>query len=877
MPEDKFSPRRGKRWLRIFLILSLLLALLALFFTYGLRYGAVKWLESRGADSARIGWLHINPLTGFMTIEDMEVRKDGEVVLYDQDIDIDISLRDLFRRQLTIEYLSLSGVNIDIRQYADGRLRLAGLSVGTGDDGPAADEPEEDSGDPWLFNVASLRLKDCRISFSSPGDTFTLRVEDLGLSHFSTGRLYEKGVSILFRGRFNEAPLRLQIEDSNFLSQPAAVSGRIGFSDLDLAGFSSITPGFLDNLEGRLSAAGDFSLDMNSINRLGVSYDGNFTLKDTRLAAGGHDLVSRELSWLGGLEYDKPGDSSSLSLDGDLRGSALDLEMRQPDLLLKQKGIDLSTKSELRFDGGSVAVDGDTALELEGTELSLEENKLIISELGWQGKTDYKISDQQTGSIVGILEGKDLVMDLVNQELELKLASLSLDTGTSLTGGDKALKISGNNDLKLSGTTLNLGGDRPFKGSMEELRLKECRLDSLDDITADQLRMADLTFTIENSQDGENDPVLSLGDGKIENISYLSGEAFTMENVDLVDLYSHIRREEDGGLNVARALSSQDGEPGKDKGEIKKTGQAQSSSPGKIDLGLNRLRVSGESGLKFEDYSTAEPFQAVLDIENLELTDLNSAEPEKPLNFLLQGSLGRHSDLDVNGTCTPFAEELSLTLNTSLRDYPASGLSSYTVDSIGYYLSQGQVNIDSHLELTGNDLDSENSFLFKKLEVDVAREEVAEKMTGMLQNISLDQALSLLRDDKEHISLDIPVSGPLDDLQVSFNSIARKVVSSAVMRGAESYFMVALGPYGALASVGYKLGGYLLKVRLPPVIFPSGESELRAVQEDYLRKLASILYERPELEVIITGVAVPAERGAVLPEAAEENGAARPE
>lgn len=852
---------RKRRWFRLSLILLLVISLFALAFSHGLRYGTVRWLESRGADSVRIGWLHLNPLTGFVRVEDIVVRKGGEVVLRGQDIDIDIGIRDLFRHKLAVEKAGLDGVHLDLRQYEDGRIQLGPVIIGNESEGQ-----EDSSGDSWIVSIAGLRLSNCQLSLTSPVDTFLLRAEDLDLRHFSTAGSREKDTSVSFRGSLNTAPLHLEVRNSQIMPRPA-VSGRIDVDNLDLTGFSGLTGDILNQLAGRFSAGGEFVLNLSRDNRLNASYDGDLALRSIKLGSQNQDLSSDELVWQGSLNYKGLASHSSLILDGDLNASVSALKVSKPELEVEQESLHLTTRSALSFTGGPPELSSNNTLEMNGTELRQKEDRKFKAEvLAWRGKTAYRSSDQPELSLNGAFRGKGFAGGLQDRELGLNLDGWLLSTDTAILTGKDVFEVSSANNLKVSGIGLELGEEELVRGRVEKLHLEKCRLNSLDDINTGLLEFDDLSLILKEpeGQSLQNKPVLSISKGTAENIFFLKGESISVGKVDLVDFFSQIRRERDGGLYAGRILNSLS----KEKAKEEKTG--------KTDFKLDRLKVGGESRLLFDDYSTLEPFHAVLDIKAIKMTDLNSAEPGEPFSFEVQGNLAEYSKLEVNGTCSPFAGKSNLTLDTRLQDYPVPNLSPYAVDLIGYHLSRGHVDLDSHLKIRGNNLESSNNFLFEKLEVRPASKEEAEKMTTLLGNISLDQALSLLRDSENHINLDLPVSGPLDDLQVGFDNIVKKAVSKAVITGTKTYFLAALGPYGALISVGMKVGEELLKVRLPPVAFAPGETDLQQEQRNYLEKLAEVLYERPELKVTLVGTAVMSERELIPVGISEKNGADRP-
>ena len=61
--------------------------------------------------------------------------------------------------------------------------------------------------------------------------------------------------------------------------------------------------------------------------------------------------------------------------------------------------------------------------------------------------------------------------------------------------------------------------------------------------------------------------------------------------------------------------------------------------------------------------------------------------------------------------------------------------------------------------------------------------------------------------------------------------------------------MYALGPYGALAYVGMKVGENVLQVTLPPVVFVQQQNSLTKEHVDYLQRVGKILQDRPNADI----------------------------
>jgi hypothetical protein len=204
--------------------------------------------------------------------------------------------------------------------------------------------------------------------------------------------------------------------------------------------------------------------------------------------------------------------------------------------------------------------------------------------------------------------------------------------------------------------------------------------------------------------------------------------------------------------------------------------------------------------------------------------------------------------VELSGTIAPFLQSPAADLRLNVKNYPLSALSPYTVKTVGTALASGQLRLESEMVLADDQLQLDNAVLLLQLQTKTITPALAEELDNQLP-IPLDAALSLLRDDAGNIKLNVPLSGPVSELGVGISGVLITALSQAIVPAASGYVMYALGPYGALAYVGMKLGEKMLEVVLPPVVFAPQETAVIAEHIDYLDRVGTILSERPETDL----------------------------
>lgn len=551
-------------------------------------------------------------------------------------------------------------------------------------------------------------------------------------------------------------------------------------------------------------------------------------------------LQSSSINWKGDLVYGQEdgGKNSYVQLSGNLDGSEIATELTGPGLKVQQGLISLTTDSIINF-GERFDIKGSNSLVLDTFSFSgdvdtpqIALDKLEILDLEGLGEKQLRLKQLSSTGLAVALAG-NIPMDVTVPAMSLNgfstedLANFSVDS-ISLV---KPKIIATHNGAELL--------------SLNEINATALRLDESIHATADTISLLNLIF-LGVKEGAEQSPFLTLGEASLSGIIWEGENGFTGQSLKFNDLVTTAIRDKEGELNVSQQLSAMQVGNAESK-ETEEVEEKDDSGKG-LPIRLGEVAVTGKSHIKFEDYTLAVPYITDLAIEKMQLLDLDSTTPGVKSPFVLDAELEERAPFNVTGDISPFMAPVALHLKLKLKNYPLSRLSAYTVQSVGTALASGQLKLKTTIDLENDNLDMENSIVLKKLETETISPELAAELNNQLP-IPLDAALSILRDSDRNISLEIPLSGPVSDLNVGISDVLITALSKAIVPAASGYLMYTLGPYGALAYVGMKVGEKMLKVELPPVNFIPGGIDISDEHKKYLKKVAEILEGRPETDI----------------------------
>ncbi|MBE0585801.1 MAG: DUF748 domain-containing protein [Desulfofustis sp.] len=950
------------------------LGLLLLLLPIGTKYYLADWLRKNGADQASIETLRFNPFLGRITMEGMDVQRDGQSLLRNAHLVVDFNLLSLLQRDVHLESVHYRDLSIDIEQRADGGWRFGSYSMTGGAEAQPEAADQKPAGS-WGVLADQMALTDCRVRLKTPQLDLVLVIDKAELLRFST-REGHQAASFTLSGLIDDSPIAVDLKRIELVPE-LNIFGTVAVSEFQLVEIAGFLGDALPIFAGAVELAGDVSFGLAAENGMQAEYNGTIAVGAAAIGNDGFSTAVRNLSWHGRAHYAGTDDGALTVLaDGVLAADDSLLQLTDASLEAGLGLIELRGRTEVTIDQqGRVTVhQQEGAIQAEGFELSLPQAELTEERLAWQGEILFASDHQDQGLLVstdGSLElgalqgaagddlsrvqggstalswqgtaaygraetgGAQIELDgqlsltgvltefdesglrLAQEGAELRaesVISLGEEIGVAghhglvlekfnLTRQDQPLvafdhlrvaDIEGRgaqkvalHDLQISDLQAIVPGSLPLQVAVERIDLASLASDDLADFQAGEVRLEHAvatatrtgeqliglagaavhsvtgtdrqavtidTITLEQlaflpgPAEAAGQSVLTFGTAALDGLSWSETDGVQGESLQLTDLVATVVREPSGRLVLARRLAAMQESDGESATNRSTAAAGEEMEAGGIPFALTQVLVDGRSSVSFSDYTLSVPFAANLAVNRLEVGRLDTGTPDRATTVLLQGELEGRAPVELSGSLAPFLERPAIDLRLNLKNYPLNNLSPYTVQAVGTALSSGRLRLESELKLADDLLQMDNTVLLQQLQTETIAPVLAEELDNQLP-IPLDAALSLLRDNDGNISLDVPLSGPVSDLDVGVSGVLITALSQAIVPAASGYLMYALGPYGALAYVGMKLGEQMLEVVLPPVAFAPQESSITTEHADYLERIGAILTQRPETDL----------------------------
>jgi hypothetical protein len=334
--------------------------------------------------------------------------------------------------------------------------------------------------------------------------------------------------------------------------------------------------------------------------------------------------------------------------------------------------------------------------------------------------------------------------------------------------------------------------------------------------------------------------------------------AINIGEIALTDFYSRLILNKEGRLNVADIVKKPAGEaaPVKDaskpevkagetkladaKPAVKEVGKqaGKESVAAKPPVPIKIAKITLQNGsVNFSDFFVKPNYTVNLTKLGGRVTGLSSAA-DTVADLEIRGKYANSAPVQILAKLNPLAAKSYLDLKADITGVDMVGFSPYSGKYAGYAIEKGKLSLNVAYKLENNQLAAENRLFIDQFTF-------GEKIESPdATKLPVNLAISLLKNNRGEIDLNLPISGSLDDPQFSIGGLVIKVIVNLFVKAVTSPFALL----GSLFGGGDELSN---------VEFVAGYAAINEAAGKKLEALAKALNERNSLKLEITGRADP--------------------
>ncbi len=590
---------------------------------------------------------------------------------------------------------------------------------------------------------------------------------------------------------------------------------------------------------------------------------GEVTLRDSRICQTREStpmcLDVEHLAWQGEARLTSTMTTSLAQLPLQVKGnlSLQDLaltETGQPALLtLKQLEINSTQLASLAsITLQNIRLDEFALSDRQGSTLG-QFDELSLDQIRFTGLQHVELGNIRTQNLGLRPPGLSAKSWLEIQKLDWQGKS-SLDTATiSLPLSELNLQKEG----ELSANKLVLrGSEQQTLWSLQTLAINSVQLASLSSVNLQNIQLTNFTVPREEGPAFAGFDRLVVNKAGLSQLEQLEIDTITLQgtNLDLV-------REQTGQWQVIEHLQPlPSAETPSSPAAVIPKQTANSIFP----MRIGQLVFEQSHTIQVVDRTLETPF--VLSLHDPDLTAINfdSQQPEQAVTLEFDSRVDQHGRLQLQGDIQPLRDELFFDLQMQMQGIDMRLINAYFEQYLGHRIKSGQISGVVKLTAMAGKLNGEANVELQQFYLQEVDQQQVSQLTSLLGS-RLTAALGLLREEDKSISLQIPISGDINDPQFDTRDAYMQVVTRVLATAVSQYYtdyglaIAGLAQYGLAIKGAQKLYGFLNQLRFNDITFDTGKQAISQDQKSYLDELGQMLKERPEVHLTLCGYVTPAD------------------
>ena len=778
----------------------------------------------------------------------------NEIVLSVPELALQELQFNLRERQLTAGLFKISDTEAVTRLNEDGSLNLARLLVARPT--TSTHTPSTNASAPWTINLAHFQLTNATVKFEDRSRKTVFKTQlspiDINLKNFTTRPESDSSYEFSILTEASE-----KIGGGGTVSvNPVRAAGEVTVAAIDVKKYSPFLEPFLHGeiLSGKIDLNSSYhaARGTNSLSAFASNTVVRLTELQLKSPDSGETVVSIPELSVEGAEVNLHDRSAKIARAKTADGSVLlrretDGRINLVSLLQPSEKSALpapSSENTVKTSKGTPPVSQNTnspwtalieEIAVENYSINLEDNKTPkpaaarLDQLSLNLKT---VGTEPEKPISHTLAFRLNESASVRAEGTLTPRPLSADVELSITNLDlRALQpyLEQRARVELSHGTFNLASHAKLETTASNAMhlnftggLSIAAFAAVDQLSQDILKWTNLTVDgIKLELQPDNLHIDSVRfEGLVGNLLINSNKEVNIRTVFVKD-------------TNASAISTT---PAVDSEPARQPAKPPSQGPVPFPITVDKFELA-DSAFRVKDVSVQPPAEVEIQQVSGAITGLSS-DPKASAEVNLAGSVGDRSPLSITGRINPLAGEPQLNLTVSNSNVQLSQFTPYMEKYTGHPLNRGRLSMTLHYEVQGKQLTAKNNIELEQLTLGPRQE------NPTATDLPVKLGVALLKDSQGRISLDVPVSGRLDDPQFRVGPIIMKVIVNMITKAVASPFKL----------IGAAVGG---GDELSFLAFEPGTADFIEGETNKIGKLIKALNGRPGLSLDITAFVDP--------------------
>ncbi|WP_448563405.1 DUF748 domain-containing protein [Thalassotalea ganghwensis] len=369
----------------------------------------------------------------------------------------------------------------------------------------------------------------------------------------------------------------------------------------------------------------------------------------------------------------------------------------------------------------------------------------------------------------------------------------------------------------------------------------------IDNLNIDKVVVSDDTLTPEP-------PLTTLESITLDDVR-INQDSLAINLIGLTDLKVNTTIAKDKSIaNLASIASLTD--VNKEAETAPKDRELNEGQQNNVDFLLNQLRLLSPAIINLHDTSVSPSYQRSYRLTTVELGPLDTRKPNLETSLLVKGESDHFEKFNLKSTNQLFTKTPSYSLSGDIKEIDLSALSPYIKQALKHEIKNGHLDLKLNTSVNNAQLSGNADLTLRRVDF-MANVDIEDHAVKTTAGMPLNYALGMLKDNKGHVDLSIPLSGDLSDPKFGLVDITTLLIKKASMMAAKDYLLQTFVPYANVVSIALSAADHVLKVRFNDLEYQPKQVDAAITNSAYLEQFAKLLQDKPDTQVSICPIAVP--------------------
>jgi len=263
---------------------------------------------------------------------------------------------------------------------------------------------------------------------------------------------------------------------------------------------------------------------------------------------------------------------------------------------------------------------------------------------------------------------------------------------------------------------------------------------------------------------------------------------------------------------------------------------------------LNKLTFIDNAVIQFNDNNVEPTFNQNINISQLWIKKIDNQSKKQISQFAMSATISKYTKLDLSGDIQIFSDKKNVNAKVILKEFSLPEVNQYLARSMGFQFESGSLDTELDLKIKDSMIDGSTTINIRALEL-TSKEKYNENKVSSTTSMPLNIALSILKDDDNHLELEIPIKGDISSPSFGLGSFVSIITQKAIKTAATTYLINTFVPYANIVNLTLSASDFILSTKFEDLEYQANQDNVSEDKKIFIQQFIKLLKDKNELQV----------------------------